>query len=105
MNKIWCHLKKCASYEYFPVKPIPDTQLRDVALIIINQLRVYQQAYLILKQQANQTFNNVKMLFNRAEANKNYMMEDSVGHGYGKNAEQYDPLNNNVATRACKESL
>ena len=75
-EKLWRHLKKCASYEYFPVKPIPDTQLRDVALIIINLLKVYHKEYLIFKKQANQTFNNVKMLFNYAEADKNYMMED-----------------------------
>ena len=35
MTKLWRHLKTYASYGYFLDKPIPNTKLRDSALIVI----------------------------------------------------------------------
>ena len=72
---------------------------------MINISRAYQQAYLTFKQQADQTFNNAKTLFDRSEAERNEVMEEAGDHGYGMKFYAYNPLNNDTATCAFKESL
>ena len=99
MMKLWRHLKRCATFANYAGEPIPDSQLRDAALLVINRSRAYNQAYLDFKREANQTFTNVKRFFNLREADRMEVMDEAGEHGYGMHATSGDPLDNDAATR------
>ena len=86
MSKLWRHLKSCANYGFYAGETVPDNRLQDAALIVINRSCAYNQCYLDFKCEAYQSFANVKIFFDAAEANRSEVMEEAGAHCYGMNA-------------------
>ena len=86
MSKLWRHLKSCANYGFYAGETVPDNILQDAALIVINRSCAYNQCYLDFKCEAYQSFANVKIFFDAAEANRSEVMEEAGAHCYGMNA-------------------
>ena len=97
MNNLWRQYRACQDFGIFSGRPLPDTYLRDTALIVINGSGQYRQTYLDFKREAIQTYANVKIFFNAREADLDDVHIKAGGYEYGMYTFEGDALDDAVA--------
>ena len=103
ITKLWRHLKECATLAQYQGEPIPEHMIKDAALIALNRSQAFPVEYLQWKNEANQSYENLKVYFNRAMQNRTEITTEAGELGYGMG--MMDILDDDEVTKRFKQGM